>query len=467
MKKVIIPVALIAAIGLIGPKLAGSSYNTQLDEFVTSVNDMPGYTATINERTQNWFTSSSVIEFGIDPAMFEDEALPAEQMEMFQDLTFKLNVNAQHGPVLLLNGFSLGLTAVKAETDLDTFRDSLQYAGDQSFYTIAGNVGFTSSFNGTDTIPSFTQAEGTIDGGSLEFSGWKGEFSVSSSNTIYDGAMDSFKFAAPDADTEVTISTITMESSLEGSFAAAMENVLYNSNAKFVMGELAVSSPLEEANMSMRNFVIDAVTKVNDAGTLMDMDLNYAMDELSVVGVDAKNVLLKTEFNNLEKTFFQAYQEASMDPELLPEVMETKLLPQLQANPEINIAELSGQINDGNFTGKIHTKLEGVDAMPALMTDTSFWMSKLVVDSKISMDKSMALWIGEQAVSAQMMSDPNTAGMTEEEISAIAAQQVEGMIGMFTQQGMITVTPEGMHEMTFTMKDGQAMLNGNPMPLPF
>jgi uncharacterized protein YdgA (DUF945 family) len=66
-----------------------------------------------------------------------------------------------------------------------------------------------------------------------------------------------------------------------------------------------------------------------------------------------------------------------------------------------------------------------------------------------------------------MMSDPNAAGMTEEEISAIAAQQVEGMIGMFTQQGMITVTPEGMHEMTFTMKDGQAMLNGNPMPLPF
>jgi uncharacterized protein YdgA (DUF945 family) len=208
------------------------------------------------------------------------------------------------------------------------------------------------------------------------------------------------------------------------------------------------------------------VSKVNDAGTLMDADMNYSMDALSVAGVDAKNVLIKTEFNNLEKSFFKAYQEASMDPELLPEMMETKLLPQLQANPELNITELSGQINDGNFTGKFLTKLEGIDAMPASMEDPSFWMSALVVDSKVSMDKAMALWIGEQVVTSQMMTDPNAAGMTEEEISEIAAQQVEGMIGMFTQQGMITVTPEGMHEMTFTMQDGQALLNGNPMPLP-
>jgi uncharacterized protein YdgA (DUF945 family) len=38
---------------------------------------------------------------------------------------------------------------------------------------------------------------------------------------------------------------------------------------------------------------------------------------------------------------------------------------------------------------------------------------------------------------------------------------------MFTQQGMITVNADDEYEMTFTMQNGQAMLNGNPMPLPF
>ena len=55
----------------------------------------------------------------------------------------------------------------------------------------------------------------------------------------------------------------------------------------------------------------------------------------------------------------------------------------------------------------------------------------------------------------------------DEEIKAIAGEQVEGMIEMFTQQGMITINADGEYEMTFTMQDGQAMLNGNPMPLPF
>jgi uncharacterized protein YdgA (DUF945 family) len=79
----------------------------------------------------------------------------------------------------------------------------------------------------------------------------------------------------------------------------------------------------------------------------------------------------------------------------------------------------------------------------------------------------MALWIGEQVIASQIQADPNATGMTDEEIRDIAVEQVEGMISMFTQQGMVTVNADGEYEITFTMQDGQAMLNGNPMPLPF
>jgi uncharacterized protein YdgA (DUF945 family) len=143
------------------------------------------------------------------------------------------------------------------------------------------------------------------------------------------------------------------------------------------------------------------------------------------------------------------------------------LLPQLQAAPEFNITEMSGNVADGNFSGKVMAKVAGIDSLPEPLEDPGFWISKAVVDSNLKLNKAMALWIGEQVISSQIQADPNAAGMTDEEISAIAVEQVEGMIGMFTQQGMITVNADDEYEMTFSMQDGQAMLNGNPMPLPF
>ena len=128
---------------------------------------------------------------------------------------------------------------------------------------------------------------------------------------------------------------------------------------------------------------------------------------------------------------------------------------------------MSGKVAEGNFSGKVMAKVSAVDSLPEPLEDPAFWLSKAVIDSNLKLDKAMALWVGEQFVANQIQSDPNAAGMTDEEIKAIAGEQVEGMIEMFTQQGMITVNVDGEYEMTFTMQDGQAMLNGNPMPLPF
>jgi len=49
----------------------------------------------------------------------------------------------------------------------------------------------------------------------------------------------------------------------------------------------------------------------------------------------------------------------------------------------------------------------------------------------------------------------------------LAGQQAATMVDTLSQQGMVAVNAEGNLEIIFTMKDGQAVLNGNPMPLPF
>jgi len=147
---------------------------------------------------------------------------------------------------------------------------------------------------------------------------------------------------------------------------------------------------------------------------------------------------------------------------------ESKLLPQLQVSPAFNITEMSGTVGDGSFSGKMLTKVAGVEGIPANLEDLGFWASKVVVDSKFEVEKAMALFVAEMSLNSQFKNNPAiSAQMTDTEIEALAGQQAATMVDTLSQQGMVAVNAEGNLEIIFTMKDGQAVLNGNPMPLPF
>ena len=92
----------------------------------------------------------------------------------------------------------------------------------------------------------------------------------------------------------------------------------------------------------------------------------------------------------------------------------------------------------------------------------------MVVDSKFEVEKAMALFVAEVSLNSQFKNNPAISGqMTDTEIEALAGQQAATMVDTLSQQGMVAVNAEGNLEIIFTMKDGQAVLNGNPMPLPF
>jgi hypothetical protein len=245
-----------------------------------------------------------------------------------------------------------------------------------------------------------------------------------------------------------------------------------DSTFEFVIGSIAVGSPMDEsAKVRIENIVIDGVSEKSDDGELMDMVFNYGIETIASGDFNAKDLVLKTEFNNLEKSFFTAFQDASANPlemEQMAEVLKSSLLPQLQASPEFNITEMSGSVGKGNFSGKILMKITGVDSMPDVLEHPGFWVSKAGVDFALQLDKVMALWMGEKMLIRQLQGDAQIASqMTSQEIQDLAVQQAGTMIETFSQQGMVIVNEEGDYEMIFTLKEGRAALNGNPMPLPF
>jgi uncharacterized protein YdgA (DUF945 family) len=469
MKKIIIPVAAIVLVGLVSPKFTGNAINDGLDNFVASLNTAPGYIATIDSRETSWFSSSAVVSVGIDPVMFADLGLDSAELGGFEDLSATINVSAQHGPFLTLNGLSLGLSAWKAEVNDSVFREFLAYAEDEKFYSVTGSVGLFGGLSFEDIMPKFTII--AQDGGdeAIAFSGWNGKGATSSGNTAYSGVTDLVSVSAEGVTFEMK--SMTLAASSDGDWTAAMQGDFYNSVTQFTIASINFDMPMLDTNAKLEKLIIDVKTEKSEDGNLMDMGVDYAIESIEAPEFSGRNLVVKTEINNLEKAFFKAYQEASTKPAQMEQAMvdmiENNLLPQLQAAPEFNITEMSGNVADGNFSGKVMAKVAGIDSLPESLEDPAFWISKAVVDSNLKLNKAMALWIGEQVIASQIQADPNAAGMTDEEISAIAVEQVEGMIGMFTQQGMITVNADDEYEMTFTMQNGQAMLNGNPMPLPF
>ena len=474
MKKAVILATLIVAVGLIGPKFIGSGVNEKMDDFVGALNKTPGYEATIVSSQSSWFSTVATVKIGLDPAIFGDLTASPEAVEFFEDFSINAHVTAQHGPLLTLNGLGLGLLALKAEVDEATLRDYLAYSEDERLYSLLINIGLLGSASYSDEVEAFTVVDGSdkADSKSLSFSGWSGGGTMSASHLDYRGQMDSISMPQDVGFPLFQMRSVSLAMNMDDSWANMIAGAFYDSSFEFVIGSIAMGSPMDEkATLMVEKIVMDGVSEKSNDGQLMDVTLNYGIETIASEGFNAKDLVFNTEFNNLEKTFFTAFQEASVDPseiDQMTEVLKSSLLPQLQASPEFNITEMSGGVGNGSFSGKMLMKITGVDSMPDVLEDPGFWLSKAGVDSTITLDKAMALWVGEKMLVSQLQGDPQMASqMTNKEIKDLAVQQAGAMIETLSQQGMVIATEDGDYQMMFTLKDSQATLNGNPMPLPF
>ena len=466
MKKFTIIALLIAAMGLIGPKIIGSVANKNINEAVVAINEAPGYQAKVVSVESGWFSTSAKANVRLDPAIFGDMSSNPEVATFFEDFSITVNVNAQHGPFLSLNGLGVGLLALKAEVDESMLRDILTYSDDQRLYSLAMDMSLFGSVDYADKVEGFSVIG--MDG--ISFSGWTGNGSMSSSHLDYKGQMGSLAIGSDLFAFEINSMSLVMD--VDDSWASMMTDPFYDSTFEFNIGSLIMGSSTDQSrSVTIDNMVMDGVSKQSDDGQLLDVDFNYSVGRITTPQFTAEDMVVKTELLNLEKDFMTAMQEVSANPLALEEMasnIESKLLPQLQVSPAFNITEMSGTIGDGGFSGKMLTKLAGVEGIPANLEDLGFWASKVVVDSKFEVEKAMALFVAELSLNSQFKNNPAISGqMTDTEIEALAAQQAVFMVDTLSQQGMVAVNADGNLEIAFTMKDGQAVLNGNPMPLPF
>jgi uncharacterized protein YdgA (DUF945 family) len=470
MKKNLIALFLFAAValGLIGPKIIGNNLEESTDEFIATLNKTPGYQVTVLQESFNWFSSSMTVNVGIDPSLFEELPVNSAVAEIFSTLSTNLNITAQHGPFLYLNGLDLGGLALRMETESDFLREIISYSQSSSLYLLEADIGLLGNMSYIDKIQAFSSGDA---GGKLTFSGWAGEGSLSSNYLAYKGNMDTLTFGVAEG-TVLAMNSLSASMTADSSWTDMMINPVYDSTSELVLGSLTASIPtLDDMNIAIKNMVLKGTTATQSDEQLLNIGMAFNVGELTSGMIESKNLVFKSEINNLEKGFILAAQEGSLnaqDVDKVQEVLSKILLPQLQASPEVIITELSGTVEEGNFSGNVLIKLDGIDKLPDYPDDPKFWLSKVSIDSRIEANEDMAMWLGEAALTQQFKANPAiTESMTAKEIKELASAQTAGTLDVLSQQGMLSLTEEGNFELTFSLENGQAKLNGNPMPLPF
>jgi len=211
---------------------------------------------------------------------------------------------------------------------------------------------------------------------------------------------------------------------------------------------------------------------INTFPYIADFNSDLSLASLTFPGFSLSDMLMKTEVNNLEQAFLTAYQEMNkavmQEPqraeEIMQQAMQAHLLPQLMAEPEINITQLTAVLNEGDINMTSTNKLIGVTSLPDTMENNDFWLEHLASNTQMNVQDSAASFIASMVLETQLAANPQFAAMEPAQRTQLIEQQSAATLDGLVQQGLLTKTSDG-YSMSFNMKDGKAKLNENAIPL--
>jgi uncharacterized protein YdgA (DUF945 family) len=275
----------------------------------------------------------------------------------------------------------------------------------------------------------------------------------------------------------VAFEDLNMDSTSDVGIAQMMSMGLYNSESTVSIADVTINSLVDDTQTSVRDTTMLITTSLDEATQLGDMSFKTTMTEFAAPSMNITDLIVVFDVNNLQAKFMRAYQEftaKSMEYMADPVAMQTAtqafldehLLEQLQQNPEYNLSELRGKVNGSEFNGHVFMKLTDVLQLPATLEDPNFWVENGEMDTLMRMEKAAAEFFTAEFIKTQLAGNPQFLSMSEEEQTTLIAQQTQATLAALVEQGMLQ-TEGADYRFTFTLKDTQAELNGQPMPLPF
>ena len=469
MKKRLIVSALVLAAIVIAPKIVAIKLEESLHKSIAEINTVPGYSVHVKEFKSGWFASTGKIQIEVDLTALSPQTNPKDY-SFPTDGAILVDFNSSHGPVLFGAHSGIAWLGYTLSYSGEGIRDTLSWADSIALYNLTGNLGLFGGSQFTDSIAAFKTT--WDEEYSIDFSGYEGRGKFTGGENSYSGKANSIEMNGIDG--KLIINGINYDMSIQGSLLDAIQGMAFDSEFNFGLNNITLEENDAEQFLAIKELTVGAVTSIDKAKNVASGVINYAIKTIELMDYTTSDIALQMEINNLSLEFLESYRIFALEisnfkPEEINqkafEFMHDKLLPALTASPELNITDFHGTIPEGNFKASFFTKLTGIDKMPDNIMDPTFWLQHVLANGDIELDKDVALMLTQQQLRSQLMQNPQVAEMTQEELDQIVVQQTPIMLSAFQEQGLVIETESG-YIASFELKDGKALLNGNPIPIP-
>lgn len=468
MKKILVAIVGLLVIALLVLPFVGA-YKTEetFNNWIAQVNRMGAYNLQWESYDKGWLQTQAVLKVGFKPGI-----MPAsEDGEL--NWYLPLNVKLNHGPVLWLDGVRLGWFS--GDFYLDEQHEmwlerNLQKRGEGHFFVsdVYMNLAGDTSLQDHSLPFSFT----TESGENFQVSAYSGAGVIKRSGVVdYSGKLPAFTMTGGET-AEVNIQNALFR--VHSDLGRKVGEYVIPGNGEFSIKKIAVTGD-EDMSFVLTDLLMSSDMQVNDDQTLADMEIKMAFANMEILGEQISNAKFDFDFANISTVFLdqyfammqQAYDaEGAANPMLAAQMMGVASEHLIPGGPEFNIHSLAFTTREGSleFDGRLAIAAEAAQKMSNPMA----MLSDLTVDVSLLVDKPLAFRLVRQSTMKDLNAAQFEGGdqMTDEEKEALADNQTHMKLDTLTIQGMLIDKGE-RYTSEFHFKDGQAMLNGQPMPLPF
>lgn len=468
MKKILVAIVGLLVLALLLLPFVGA-YKTEetFNNWIAQVNRMGAYDLQWESYHKGWLQTQAVLKVGFKPGLMS--ASEDGEFNWYLPLNVKLN----HGPVLWLDGVRLGWFS--GDFYLDEQHEmwlerNLQKQGEGHFFVsdVYMNLAGDTSLQDHSLPFSFTAESGET----FQVSAYSGAGSVKRSGVVdYSGKLPAFTMTSGET-AEVNIQDALFR--VHSDLGRKVGEYVIPGNGEFSIKKIAVTGD-EDMSFVLTDLLMSSDMQVNDDQTLADMEIKMAFANMEILGEQISNAKFDFDFANISTVFLdqyfammqQAYDaEGAANPMLAAQMMGVASEHLVPGGPEFNIHSLAFTTREGSleFDGRLAIAADAAQKMSNPMAI----LSDLTVDASLLVDKPLAFRLVRQSTMKDLNAAQFEGGdqMTDEEKEALADNQTHMKLDTLTIQGMLIDKGE-RYTSEFHFKDGQAMLNGQPMPLPF
>ena len=488
MKKIllaIVALCVIAAFAL--PPIIASQTEKMLADSLNNNEAMAQYfNVKVADYKKGYRQSTARLDFGLGPtyrAMIEsqvtsgsddaDTQMSAADIQEMRDMlnkVFSMDVEIEHGPLLLSNGVGVGLNHYHATlSDTEMVSEIEQMIGVEDFLEILSHTTLTGTTKITATLKPFEFEEEDT---TVTFSGMRndGSWTQSSKHLLTKGKAANLSITSDDVDMIVENIAFDIDNYiLDGGFIAT-------GTSAFSVGSMKIASPdtdgTGDIDVTISGMSFESLVTEPDADDTLDIEAAYKIASVTGFGdAKARNMSFAFAMRNISRDVFTQYQKLMMNADIDEEQMEALqelLYNSLITSPVMEIGPIQGTIDGESFRANVDVKVDGAKLPPAaefFFADPLVWMTIASADAKINASEKLINMAVDSYIRDQISASlPADTEVPEDELDEMVVQQRPMLTGQVIDQGMVTLE-NGEYTTTATFVDGELTVNGTPFPL--